>query len=67
MKILSNLIAVAVIAALAVSFSSCKKDCYECTDGVDFTEYCEDGLGSKVAVDLAVASYEASGGVCTKK
>lgn len=67
MKILSKLFAVALVVALAVGFTSCKKDCYSCTgDNLDSAEYCEDDLG-KIATDLAVTSYEALGGTCSKK
>lgn len=68
MKILSKLTVLAVVALMAVSFASCKKACFECTDDFGNTaEFCEEELG-KTATNLAVAAWEsADNGVCTKK
>lgn len=68
MKILSKLFAVALVVALAVGFTSCKKECVECSlTGTDNVTYCEDDFGTKILYNAAVSAWELSGGTCTKK
>jgi len=68
MKILSNLFAVAIVAMLAVGFSSCKKECVECTvtGTSDVTTLCEADYGSKLLYDAAKTAASLVG-TCTVK
>lgn len=69
MKILSKLTTLILVVALAISFSSCKDNCYSCTGSLDGDiEYCDVETGSKTATKGLITIYEADGvGTCTKK
>ena len=62
MNALKKYLAVAALAAFALSFSSCEK-CQECDNNGTITECC----GTGATCDTHTVACEASGGVITEK
>ncbi len=67
MKILSRILVVAVVVTLGTAFSSCKKECVECTGSGADTTLCEEDFGSGILYNAAIDAYEIGGGTCTAK